>query len=80
MKKIVVYQTLDGMQHSTIAKAAAYADRQYGDQLTHIARQLTELSKYKNAVEWLEDEGNIEQLKKMFALRDDLVLEQDDEN
>lgn len=80
MKKIVVYQTRDGMQHSTVAKAAAYADKQYGDQLTHIARQLTELPKYKDAVEWLDDAGNAEQLKKLFALRDDMVLEQDDEN
>jgi len=78
MKEITAYITSDGKVHDDFQKALKHVDDRYGNELCKISRDLAKLdSKYANINDYLD--SNIETLRHLIALRDDINVETNEE-
>ena len=79
MKKIAAYVTSDGKIFTSADRAKRHAEDRYGAEITTIAREITSIDKYINAVKYLE--SNLEKMTVILALKQDLnIEEEEDEN
>ena len=75
MKRVVKFQTFDGVVHDSPSNAKLYLDKLYGDALTKIVHQLIRTTKYLEYYEYvdshLEDFAHISTIKNDFELIND---------
>lgn len=77
MKKVIRYQTSDGVEHKNFESATKYADNRYGNALTSLAHELLRVQKYRLMVEFLEN--NLGRFVEVQRFKDDIPLKDDDD-
>ena len=78
MKRIVCYQTEDGAIYRTFKEAKRKAEARYADKGSRIAASIAGL-KYLELRSYLNGEGVLEEFVELMKLRDDLTLENPEE-
>lgn len=76
MKKLMVFETLDGVRHDSLERAMHHADKQYGLALTALANDLVRIDKYAAMAEFL-DQG-MERLKQLERLKLDKWVDEEE--
>lgn len=73
MKRIDAYQTADGKIHPTRRDADRHAENLYGDLVTKLARELCQITKYTDTVDYIE--AHTSEFRALIKLKDDTFLE-----
>lgn len=73
MKRVIRYQTSDGIVHESLAKAKKYAESRYGNLLTKLSHDLCVIDKYVATGNYIED--NLDSFEELIRLRADCSLE-----
>lgn len=79
MKKIDMYQTLDGVNHADFFTAKKHAEKMYADELGALSREVLKLdSKYLATIGFIDH--NLNRFVKLQQLKDDISLINNEEN
>lgn len=73
MKRIIKFETADGVLHTTESDARRHAEKRYGEQLSHMAHQIVSLEKYTKIQEFIDE--RLEVFETLKRMKDDANLE-----
>lgn len=74
MKRVIMYQTMDGHVHRDEHTAKRHADTLYGSALTLLAGKLAVIDKYIATADFID--SNLNAFVSLKALKDDMLLDE----
>jgi hypothetical protein len=77
MKTVTMIQTQDGEYHTDEQSAKRHADKVYGEALSVMAARLVRIEKYSPMMDFID--ANLDEFRKLKALRDDYELQAESE-
>ena len=78
MREVTVFETFDGLLHTSKEKALHHLDVERGKVLNSVAHQLNGCPRFVDICSWLDDDTNLEKITLAKKKKKDMVLEEED--